>query len=355
MVLYYPYNQTSTVRVEETLTVANRKIFLRHIPKKGSVVIEGFAETDSVNPAINQFSCQYSTDSSYRDANRVLNFNAIHNGEEFFISYIAVGTVLTAEDMNEIKAHLENDSIHANAIIDAWEIKGNAYAWGGTSGSDQHDVLRGIETTVKASGEEHTYFILDKWDEENPDYPDTEKDFACFEIEEVDEGNEYIPTEIHAPEYLVSDGESSLRRVCHPLAVHLNKQWYLLERIDAVYDWRMRIINRIKNLEHFLGMLDYNDWSPSDKTIFIYSRTFMEKFGRYPEYGDIVYLHNTNDDRGIWAFHADDAWFSLDYSGQHDPSEDYHIPWTAINPWLTTADRALLDYLHEQFDDQLEP
>ena len=46
MVRYLPYNPSSTVHVEEILTVADRKIFLRHIPKEGSIVIDGFTETD---------------------------------------------------------------------------------------------------------------------------------------------------------------------------------------------------------------------------------------------------------------------------------------------------------------------
>ena len=109
---YLPYNPSSTVRVEESLRVKGGKVFLRHIPRQGSVVIEGFVETDSLLPMENQFSCQYALDSLYRDANRVLNFNAAHNGETLLISYIAVGTVFTADDANEIKAHMENESIH---------------------------------------------------------------------------------------------------------------------------------------------------------------------------------------------------------------------------------------------------
>lgn len=117
METYRPYNPDSVVRVEETLPVKNKKIFLRHIPKQGSVVIEGFIECDSLMPAPNQFSCQYALDSLYRDANRVLNFNAAHNGEMLTISYIAVGTVITAEDMNEIKAHMENGAIHGTRDV----------------------------------------------------------------------------------------------------------------------------------------------------------------------------------------------------------------------------------------------
>ena len=107
MVRYLPYNPSSTVRVEESLEVVDGKIFLRHIPKEGSIFIDGFTETDSLSPEPNQFSCQYSLFTFYRDANRVLNFNDEHNGQTLDISYIAVGTVFTAEDANEIKEHLD--------------------------------------------------------------------------------------------------------------------------------------------------------------------------------------------------------------------------------------------------------
>lgn len=108
IVHYYPYDPQSTIRVEETLRIAASKVFLRHIPKQGSVFIDGFTETDSLIPAAHQFSCDYALDSLYRDANRVLNFNATHNGETVIVSYIAIGTVWTADDANEIKAHLES-------------------------------------------------------------------------------------------------------------------------------------------------------------------------------------------------------------------------------------------------------
>lgn len=108
MVHYLPYNVSSDVRVEETLTIRAGKAFLRHIPKKGSVVIDGFTEVDSVILQDYQFSCQYALDSLYRDADRVLQFSRTHDGQSISVSYVAIGTVVTADDMNEIKAHIES-------------------------------------------------------------------------------------------------------------------------------------------------------------------------------------------------------------------------------------------------------
>lgn len=115
MVTYYEYNPNSITRVTEQVMIDRGKVFLRHIPKQGSIVIDGFYETDSLLPQPNQYSCQYALDSMYRDANRVLNFHSTHNNEEITVSYIAVGTVFTAKDANEIKAHMENQAIHSQS------------------------------------------------------------------------------------------------------------------------------------------------------------------------------------------------------------------------------------------------
>lgn len=114
METYLKFNPLSTIRVEETRIVEGYQVVLRHIPKRGSIVINGFMEVAS-DPAPYQFACQYSNDSVYREANRVLIFNPANNAQEFLISYIAVGTVITADDMNEIKAHLENQELHGSA------------------------------------------------------------------------------------------------------------------------------------------------------------------------------------------------------------------------------------------------
>ena len=108
----YPYDLSSTERVEETVTVADAKIFLRHIPKKNSIVIDGFTETQAAVVPQNHFRCDYEDEKSwYRDANRILYVNAAHNGQTLSVSYVAIGTVLTAAIWNEIKRHL--DTPHA--------------------------------------------------------------------------------------------------------------------------------------------------------------------------------------------------------------------------------------------------
>lgn len=106
---YYPYDVFSTERIEETLTVEDGFVQLRHTPKYRSVVIDGFGETDSISLLKNQFRVDYSLDTYYRESNRLLHFNPENNGKELTISYITCGTPITADDMNEIKAHLDSD------------------------------------------------------------------------------------------------------------------------------------------------------------------------------------------------------------------------------------------------------
>ena len=111
MVTYLPYDPSSTIRVEEQISVVDNKAFLRHIPKEGSIQIDGFTEVGGA-PIGNQFFCDYATNSLYRDANRVIIFGSVDDYELLTVSYIAIGTVFTADDANEIKAHLENNAIH---------------------------------------------------------------------------------------------------------------------------------------------------------------------------------------------------------------------------------------------------
>lgn len=106
---YFPYDLYSTTRIEEELVIEDGCCQLRHIPKYRSVVIDGFEETDSVSLTLNQFHVSYSLDTYQRESNRLLFFNAENDGLKIKISYITCGTVITADDLNEIKAHLETD------------------------------------------------------------------------------------------------------------------------------------------------------------------------------------------------------------------------------------------------------
>ncbi|MBQ4494217.1 MAG: hypothetical protein II968_00460, partial [Selenomonadaceae bacterium] len=112
MTHYYAYDTNSTVNVSEPAQIQNAQITLRHIPKPNSITIANFTETTSLSPATGQFFCDYSPDTQFRDSNRLVHFNPADNGKSLTVNYVAIGTVFTADDANEIKAHLENASLH---------------------------------------------------------------------------------------------------------------------------------------------------------------------------------------------------------------------------------------------------
>ena len=108
METYFPYNIDDPQPVTEQLIIDNGLIRLRHIPKAGTLTIDGFTEVDSpINLQSNEFFCYYSADSLYREANRLVYFYRGLSGQRVTCRYGAVGTPIIAEDMNEIKAHLD--------------------------------------------------------------------------------------------------------------------------------------------------------------------------------------------------------------------------------------------------------
>lgn len=107
---YFPYDTSNPQSVVgETHTIKNGQVRLRHIPQENSIQIAGFTQADS--PAalqFNEFYCWYASDTLYRDSNRLVYFSNLRNGSTVNVTYSAIGTVVIADDMNEIKAHMEN-------------------------------------------------------------------------------------------------------------------------------------------------------------------------------------------------------------------------------------------------------
>ena len=140
METYHPFNPKSTILVEESFTIEDAQVTLRHVPKKNSIHIDGFTETDYPTPEPNQFFCDYADD--YRFSSRILVFNPQNDNQEINVSYIAVGTVITSNDMNEIKAHLENSSIHGGGGSRAFFVNNtNKMIAVGSMDNRRHDDL----------------------------------------------------------------------------------------------------------------------------------------------------------------------------------------------------------------------
>ena len=110
---YWPYSpSTPSMIYGEVHVIQNGQILLNHIPYANSIEISGFSQTSSVSLSPGQFYCAYGSEYYYREANCIVKFNAQHNGETVSVDYLQVGTIITANDMNEIKAHIEDNSIH---------------------------------------------------------------------------------------------------------------------------------------------------------------------------------------------------------------------------------------------------
>ncbi|MBQ6297412.1 MAG: hypothetical protein IJK81_06940 [Selenomonadaceae bacterium] len=113
---YYNYNVESTQSVSETLTISGGQVQLRNIPRQGSVTISGFIETTSLVVDAGKFRVDYfDANGEYREASRKIYFNSADNGKRVSVGYSPVGTPVTAADMNEIKAHMENSTLHGGS------------------------------------------------------------------------------------------------------------------------------------------------------------------------------------------------------------------------------------------------
>lgn len=109
---YAPYEPTEILG--EVHTIKDGQILLDHIPFENSIEIAGFRQTETANLLPNQFFCLYGADQYYRESNCIIYFNPVHEGETVSVDYLQVGTIITAKDLNEIKEHIENDTIHGD-------------------------------------------------------------------------------------------------------------------------------------------------------------------------------------------------------------------------------------------------
>lgn len=105
---FFPYDPTNPVAVEgEAHKIIHGQIRLDHVPLESSIEVRGFRPAQSAaNLQSNEFFCSYRADTLYREANRLVYFWAGRSGQTVFVSYQAVASPITADDMNEIGQHL---------------------------------------------------------------------------------------------------------------------------------------------------------------------------------------------------------------------------------------------------------
>lgn len=105
MKIYFPYDiENPQTVIGEPHRIVSGKIRLLHVPLDGSIEIAGFTAAKSRARLLsNEFFCEYRADTLYREANRIVYFNADNNFRTVYVSYKAVGSPFTCEDANEIR------------------------------------------------------------------------------------------------------------------------------------------------------------------------------------------------------------------------------------------------------------
>ena len=101
---YFSYDLSNPQPVAGELhRIVNGQIRLEHIPAEGTLEIQGYVEAKSATHLqANEFFCNYSRDTNYREANRIVWFSTTRNNNQVSCAYMACGSPVTADDMNEI-------------------------------------------------------------------------------------------------------------------------------------------------------------------------------------------------------------------------------------------------------------
>ena len=349
---YLPYDPSSTVRVEEQISVRDNRAFLRHIPKEGSIQIDGFVEVDGA-PIGNQFFCDYATDSLYRDANRVIVFGSVDDFTFLTVNYIAVGTVVIADDMNEIKAHLENDSLHGgsdnffhnvgNFVCfpyvtgdeDSWSVAQYEHDFQDYAGrpSQNYDL---VNWGNSGSTTGWAIRIDDKWINLGVDDGDTS--WAGIN-----------------PLLTIQDRKRLAERPAFPFIeftptaaadiATFEQLWtYFQEELDYAGN-----TGSVPMIEKYLAVNQLARTALGDNSATIRESTIFSL--NYQDRYLILYhivRHGSYNASAPTSSYPDDIWVWRILLMEERPARQPFIP------ILTAADRKLLDYLHEQLDDQID-
>ena len=112
---YDPINPFTVTGESHVIDSAGR-VKLDYIPLKGSVSISGYTETTSQSPGLTEYYIDYQDSTAYRTAKGIVQFNVSAAAATVSMSYSGVSTLIWAEDMNEIKAHLDASAIDSKTL-----------------------------------------------------------------------------------------------------------------------------------------------------------------------------------------------------------------------------------------------
>ena len=106
---FKPFDPLHPFQFNESLQVKNRKIHLSYIPLVDSVSIKGFLQAKTPSDVVaNSFWVDYRFEDGYRSSNAEIIFDSSANDQFIDVSYLGIGTILRAEDMNEAAESLNS-------------------------------------------------------------------------------------------------------------------------------------------------------------------------------------------------------------------------------------------------------
>ena len=120
MKTFIGYNINKPTEISNEIhTIINNQIRLKYIPKIGTLKIKGYVEAKNLTTMpVNGFYIDYKEKDGYLTCEGIVTFYTGHNGLSVTCDYSAVGTILDADTLNEIKAHMERVDALLNANDD---------------------------------------------------------------------------------------------------------------------------------------------------------------------------------------------------------------------------------------------
>lgn len=311
MVKYIPYDPLNPVAIiGEQHTIVDGKIRLRHTPVEHSIKISNFTEVAS--PAalhLNEFACMYSRETAYRESNRIVYFSTAHNGATVLVNYSGTGTVVTADDMNEIKAHL--DSAAESELMN--EVAHNKFS---------NDILALQKAVATISS---TYQLPTASDKTKGGVRIGSGLSMAGEVLYSLAENYTLPT--------ASDTVKGGVKIGDGLEMSGDTLNCTVEG-DSFFHYPEGIVGHNLPIENDMdGTAE--TWSLTESV----ENSFRLVFGRESQFGDIINWTNTGHGIGH-AYRAAGKWFNLDADFMNGSER-----WCDINPLLTHADRVKLDGL----------
>ena len=238
MKTFYEFDPLHPFQFAETLQIKNRKVFLSYIPLVDSVSIRGFLQADSPSDVVsNSFWCDYRFQDGYRSANGEIIFDSSQNDHFVEISYLGVGTVLHAQDMNEVADSLDSlDKSRNNSQSDVQDlsiragvIESNAIDSLNSHNSNPDAHLQ-LQNSIKSSKDEFDYRL------------NTFNSILNALQSQISSSNDSIKSQFLN---LISQFESSLHSVESEIKLDFQTS---LSSIDDYRDEFTGVYNRLDNL-----------------------------------------------------------------------------------------------------------